>query len=640
MVTLVAALTVVMGVNQAVAAPPLNCTQAVVIPVRGSGETSIGSQTYGTGTTGGWEGPTLSRLLKRAYESKPEIKDVPVLDVDGRYLAVAVPVGVITNSFDYSITTGVRRAIAAYDDYRRVVSPGCSPQVILLGYSQGATVARGVANALKGRGVVTAVMTVGDPNQKPNADGVFGSGSAGSGIWRGSGETQKANDGFYSLPNMRRASICHQFDPVCDWSGFADLLARPHKNYFNSGVKFQTDTGSKPSESDEVDFMANALAVNIRIARERNPVRPNATQKPKDTVFAIDTTGSMSGLISSAKAQADTVARRLLSAGGSRVALVEFRDHGDDFVSRTVTPFTSDIEEFGGGLSTLVADGGGDWPEAVFSGIVQSLGLPFSSAAARSVIVIGDAPAHDPEPITGYTAGDVVDALGGKISLSYEPPGTPFARVAPLGGDRNSGQSGPSSTSVGGDLAAQASRAVAAASSVSGPGSGLPVALYSIGSTDLTGSLSEIASESGGRSFDIGSSEDIADSLNSAIDAIDAAPTAVIDSVPFAALGLPTFIGCGGSYGSESPLAMEFEIEGRIIPCVADIDYTFMVPGPQLIRLRVTDASGRTATAESSIMVAVPEESEGVGPEVPGPILPGSGSSFGTGSSSGLPFGN
>ena len=53
---------------------------------------------------------------------------------------------------------------------------------------------------------------------------------------------------------------------------------------------------------------------------------------------------------------------------------------------------------------------GGDWKESVYSGIKTGLNLQWRAGVKKIMIVIGDAPAKDPEPVTELTEQSIVDA--------------------------------------------------------------------------------------------------------------------------------------------------------------------------------------------------------------------------------------
>ena len=53
----------------------------------------------------------------------------------------------------------------------------------------------------------------------------------------------------------------------------------------------------------------------------------------------------------------------------------------------------------------------------VYSGIVTALAEDWRPSAARTIIVMGDAPAHDPEYHTGYTGSQVAGFLSGATPL-------------------------------------------------------------------------------------------------------------------------------------------------------------------------------------------------------------------------------
>jgi len=52
-------------------------------------------------------------------------------------------------------------------------------------------------------------------------------------------------------------------------------------------------------------------------------------------------------------------------------------------------------------------EGGCDTPEDVYSGIDRALHFPWRSGVTKVVIVMGDAPGHDPEPHSGLTLAKI-----------------------------------------------------------------------------------------------------------------------------------------------------------------------------------------------------------------------------------------
>ncbi|MGJ0117918.1 cutinase family protein [Williamsia sp. MIQD14] len=258
----------------AVAAASL-CAPAVVIPIRGSGDGSIGPQRYGDMVTDGWEGATLSRLLTATYRDQTEIRAVPVLSVGSGYEAVGTADGIRHRSFGRSMASGVSTAVAAYDDARSKGSPGCAPMVVLVGFSQGAAVAHRVAVELAKRNVVAAALLMGDPLQKPGADGVVGTGDGGEGVWRNpvgafvSGVDDRDADAYYALAGVRRMSVCHSRDPVCDFRVGTDISGHPHTTYLADSTTFQTSAATPALARTELAVLASTLRSDIRWATTR-----------------------------------------------------------------------------------------------------------------------------------------------------------------------------------------------------------------------------------------------------------------------------------------------------------------------------------------------------------------------------------
>lgn len=155
-----------------------------------------------------------------------------------------------------------------------------------------------------------------------------------------------------------------------------------------------------------------------------------------DLVFCIDNTGSMSDDIAAVKAQAINIVNDTASKFKDfRIAVVGYRDfsvepYGDpgDYVTRDFLGFSTNKSAIIAAINSMGADGGNDWDEAVYSAIMHcingsTLGGWRKPPVQRKILVMGDAPPHDPEPFTGYTLASVTAAAsaGGVV---WEKPYT------------------------------------------------------------------------------------------------------------------------------------------------------------------------------------------------------------------------
>lgn len=132
----------------------------------------------------------------------------------------------------------------------------------------------------------------------------------------------------------------------------------------------------------------------------QDPSTQIAPQPAKiEVVFAVDTTSSMSGLISAAKEKVWSIATMLAQSGQSpeiRIGLVAFRDRGDEYVTR-VFDLTTDLDSIYQALVGFVAAGGGDGPESVNAALDVALNQVSWSRdpeTYRTVFLVGDAPPH------------------------------------------------------------------------------------------------------------------------------------------------------------------------------------------------------------------------------------------------------
>ncbi len=131
------------------------------------------------------------------------------------------------------------------------------------------------------------------------------------------------------------------------------------------------------------------------------PDRTTATlERPRvEVVFALDTTGSMGGLIQAAKEKIWSIATTLAQAQPApeiRMGLVAYRDRGDTYITR-VTDLSSDLDSVYATLMDFRAEGGGDGPESVnkaLSDAVERISWSGDQNAYKVIFLVGDAPPH------------------------------------------------------------------------------------------------------------------------------------------------------------------------------------------------------------------------------------------------------
>ncbi|MBA7615808.1 hypothetical protein ES703_23094 [subsurface metagenome] len=194
--------------------------------------------------------------------------------------------------------------------------------------------------------------------------------------------------------------------------------------------------------------------VNVTYSDIQDATDPNAFGariEALDLVFCIDSTGSMFDDIDAVRDAAYEITGAIVTEiPDSRIAVVEYKDfnqpnldpaitvrYGDetDYPYRTVLGFTTDTSEVVAALDSLTASGGADWPESVYTALMHcidhnslaealdgelygadpasmGLGAWRSGNVMRVIILMGDAPPHDPEPFTDYTLEDIIAAAG------------------------------------------------------------------------------------------------------------------------------------------------------------------------------------------------------------------------------------
>ena len=627
-------------------AAPEGCIPVAVLTLRGSGEANLKASTtsnagsnhkYGTSqlVTNGWEGKHISGMLnefaKIFYSSGFEADSVPVIGVGPADSTTtlgypAIPAWLeVFMALNESATSGADAAMNIMAEMKTGARDGCPTQTkfILAGYSQGVIAAR-MAAQMNPTDVI-GVVSVGDPYQKPDAAGNEGTGSGGNGFMRWNYPRLKGQmDTFYDL-GAEKAAVCHDGDQICDFRwGTAHKFVNgdnaDHESYYTS-----THPSEAKNKSKQIADIAHRLWTDAQ-----SPSAPSTASA--DVVFLVDTTGSMWPYIDQAVATAETVASATLSsAPGSRVGLVEYRDHGDAFVARTVVSLTTNFGSLTAGLSTLYADGGGDAPEAVFSGIVESINQPWRSDAARSIIVIADAPAHNPEPVTGYTS----EQIAGYLAAGSAPPSP-----APVPDDGYP-SSDISRTPLGQELSMMQVSAVSLASTLrlstptslattAGTGPAIPISLYAASAYGGLDDLSGIAEGSGGRVLPMESADDLADAIGQAIEETTEAPVAVVTSSSPAIAGMDVLISAVGSSSSDSDLTYEFDLDGNgtfeTSSPAGTVTTRFASAATYTVSARVTDSRSRSGVSTTQVVVASAEAADPVDLNAPGITVTSDGS--------------
>ena len=149
--------------------------------------------------------------------------------------------------------------------------------------------------------------------------------------------------------------------------------------------------------------------------------------KELDICFTLDVTGSMGRYIHEARDNIRMVMDRLQQTEGYnlRFGLVVYRDHPPQdmsFVSKAFA-FTTEAEVMETQLKGLHAQGGGDGPEAVEAGLLDTLNLEWRPNSTKICVLIADAPPHGlGEHEDGFKNGaptgvdpfEVLDRMGAK----------------------------------------------------------------------------------------------------------------------------------------------------------------------------------------------------------------------------------
>lgn len=165
-----------------------------------------------------------------------------------------------------------------------------------------------------------------------------------------------------------------------------------------------------------------------------------------EVCFALDTTGSMSGLIEAAKQKIWSIANALAQAPSKprlRFCLMAYRDRGDEYVTRHHV-LSDDIDQIYAQLMEFKTGGGGDTPEAVNQALLETVersGWSPSPEVLKIIFLVGDAPANVyadepqyPEIVARAKAAGIL--INPVVCGNSRDTLGEFAQIAQLGGGR------------------------------------------------------------------------------------------------------------------------------------------------------------------------------------------------------------
>lgn len=357
-----------------------------------------------------------SSLTRNEYELGTEPYGgyrYPAIDVGGWSFGNAI--GAVFSAGDsFAYGDSVKQGIGELNSYltqRHNKCKASDTKYILGGYSQGAQV---VGQALPGisqeiRDQIVFVGLFGDPKlHYPEGEGWNPPACQGKdlSLWRRAASSCHLDNGALGarkpyLPDDMKQKTglwCYEKDSICDLGAGGAMDG--HSQYKGDGRAI--DEAAREAAEKLAVTLSPQSAANINTKHE-----PGSGTTGINTVFLIDTTGSMKGIIEQTKQFARESADKIRAQNG-RVALVEYRDAGDDFTSRILSDFDDDFSVFQSRLDSLIADQGGDAPEAALHALMTAFnGLSWTNGATKAAIVITDTTYHEPDPVDGTTVGMV-----------------------------------------------------------------------------------------------------------------------------------------------------------------------------------------------------------------------------------------
>ncbi len=194
----------------------------------------------------------------------------------------------------------------------------------------------------------------------------------------------------------------------------ADGTVRFHPNAYGAGDgPFAVEAGNAGAEADR--------GGELLLSTDLPTVEADATID-LDVLFLLDATGSMSDEIDQLKTTIRDVAQRIAGLPGdvhARMGMTLYRDIDDAFVTSTYD-FTDRVGDFAAALADVVADGGGDYPEALDEALEEAFSHPSwrpASDTVQLVFLVADAPPHVSRQVRVPYTESMIDAAANGIKI-------------------------------------------------------------------------------------------------------------------------------------------------------------------------------------------------------------------------------
>ncbi len=374
-----------------------------------------------------------------------------------------------------------------------------------------------------------------------------------------------------------------------------------------------------------------------------------------DLIFCIDTTGSMSDEIDVVKESAtDIVDEITVRIPDSRIAVVAYRDFpgapygaDDDYPYLDLQEFTTDEAAVVSSIESIMTGGGADQEESVYSGLTHcidasSLGDWRGEPVKKAIILMGDAPPHDPEPFTNYTMDDVIDAAQSGDPVVVFPIAVGSSHVPSYSqtlADGTGGQAFAAATAdevVDAIMAAIATIAFSPFADAGGPYTGgvdTPILMNASGAFHPNGTLVLYEWDwDGDGVYDYSSSEPFAQHMwpapysgtirmrvtdDNGLTSVDTAVITVLTLAPVAEAGgpysglawTPVQLDASGSYDADGEITLyEWDWDSNGVYDYSSstpyAQHTWTVPFSGTIRMRVTDNYGETSVGTAIVAIA------------------------------------